>query len=113
MSKDIVGDLIKTARAEGFREGVEAAAEKWFPIKSAKKSPDPIFVGWWDGQTWTERRAWWDKEFEYLGDDTYRGAWTDDAVKSFGYEEVQEYNPTHWRQLPQPPNHPARSGGGT
>ena len=61
--------------------------------------------------------CWWDPEFEHVYTDatpdepTPRGAWTDNAVQSFGMEEVKEYEPTHWMPLPEGPTDPPSSAG--
>lgn len=55
--------------------------------------------------------AHWDHEFDPYGlfdeaQDCYidRPAWTDNTVKSFGYEEINEItDPTHWMPLPEVP----------
>lgn len=72
----------------------------WQPIKKAPKDRS-IIIGWFRpaghgllSTEWNTRCAWWDKEEK---------AWTDWAVESFSYEEVQHYNPTHWMPLPEPP----------
>lgn len=35
------------------------------------------------------------------------GAWTDERVKSWAWEETWSYKPTHWRELPQAPERQA------
>lgn len=84
--------------------------EAWQTIETAPKDGTPVLIGWFkpDGQ-WTERRAWFDREFEVAGitDDgegktIWKQAWTDDAVASFGYEETHSYEPTLWQPLPSP-----------
>lgn len=82
--------------------------EGWRDISTAPKDGTPILIGWIDGNGWTERRAWWVDAFECVGfarsqNPKWRGAWSDNAVASFGMEEVHEYQPTHWMPLPPPP----------
>lgn len=85
--------------------------DRWQPIAKAPIDGTPVLIGWWEGDVWHERRAWWKAEFEsgewdeVLDDVTWRGAWTDDAVYSWA-EEVHEYSPTHFRRLPAPPPRP-------
>lgn len=81
----------------------------WQPIETAPKDGTPVLIGWHDDAgAWQERRAWWDREFAIEGCDDdmntlWKQAWTDYRVASFGYEEVWEYEPTHWMPLPAPP----------
>jgi hypothetical protein len=81
----------------------------WIGINSAPMDGSRILIGWWDeNKVWQERRAWWNAEFECTYDaetdkTTYRGAWTDNSVVSFGYEEVALYEPTLWMRLPAAP----------
>lgn len=99
---DLVEELSKRLDPPGSPKG-------WQPIASAVKDGTPMMIGWFENGVWTERRAWFDAQFECSGYDEsndlslYRGAWTDDAVQSFGYEETREYQPTHWMPLPDPP----------
>lgn len=86
----------------------ESAGEGWISVESAPKDGSPVIIGWWEGVVWQERRAWWQFDFnsEYDHDSdthSFRGAWTDGAVTSFGYEETAEYKPTYYRALPSPP----------
>lgn len=81
--------------------------QEWQPIETAPKdgsrilfydsmSSGLIFAGWWDEK--------FDLKYEEGSDEeTYIGAWTDDAVESFSYEETCSYEPTHWKPLPRPP----------
>lgn len=80
----------------------------WMPIESAPRDGtrilfyDPlssglIHSGNWEAEFEPER---WDKRKSRT---IYRGAWTDHSVASFGYEELNEFNPTHWQPLPAPP----------
>ncbi len=92
-------ELIRLARL-----GLEAE-RGWQPIETAPR----------DG-TWIDLVAngrviagYWDAEFEFRWNEEKEesvpiGAWTDDAVASWGYEERCRYDsPTHWRPRPTPP----------
>lgn len=107
------GEETAVAYVQAFRDRRALLSDRdagaWRPIsevpaKSKKHEGDPILIGWWEGDVWTERRAWWAPLFESIGPRKYRGAWTDNCVASFGYEEVQEYHPTHFQVLPAPPS---------
>lgn len=112
---------IRDLALEKLREKNDALAARvkelegrlaWQPIETAPKDGtrilfyDPhtsslIFAGIWDDKF----------ESDFDGEDTiYRGAWTDYAVASFGFEEYQEYSPTHWQPLPEPPAAVAAKG---
>jgi hypothetical protein len=74
----------------------------WLPIKTAPKNADRLLIGWFTpsghgllSSEWNTRCAWWDKSEK---------AWTDNAVDSWGYEEVQKYKPTHWMNVPAAPS---------
>lgn len=65
------------------------------PADPKREIPAAIFAAWWDAKFtyhYSVKRGEW-----------HDGAWTDDAVLSFGYEKFQSYNPTHWQPLPAPP----------
>ena len=81
-----------------------AEGPRWQPIETAPKDGTRVLI--FDPNVGI-RADVWEAEFESLNDDTkedgwggYRGAWTDHAVLSFGYEEVEEYQPTMWMPLP-------------
>lgn len=92
------------AMAEHLRQ------DGWLPIESAVKNDTPRLIGWFDeAGNWETRRAWWVEEHRYewneeKGEIEPVGAWTDDAVASFGFEEVQVYTPTHYTALPEGPS---------
>ena len=89
------------------------ANQSWQPISTAPKDGTVILA-----YVPARGRAFacrWEPEFEYIyhenGDNTTpRGAWTDNAVVSFGMEEVAEYSPTHWMPLPSAPPSPQSEG---
>ena len=79
-------------------------APEWQPIETAPKDGSKILI--YDGDD--IYAAWWEPKFhlgvsENAEEFTYLGAWTDDAVASFNYEETFEYQPTHWMPLPAEP----------
>jgi hypothetical protein len=85
---------------------------EWRPIETAPKDGTKILVfvpivG--DARFGHIYAVIWDDEFEVVNAmakshaKMYRGAWTDFAVESFGYEKYAEYKPTHWLPLPEPP----------
>lgn len=82
------------------------AETKWRPIETAPKDGTRILVYVPDSENVLS--VYWDGEFDFRCDDNgkteYSGAWTDDAVESFAYEEKASYNPTYWMPLPQPPS---------
>lgn len=83
--------------AEALRALSRARAD-WQPIATAPCDGSPVLIGWRDDAgAWTERRAWW------IAADPSETGWTDGAVQSWGYEEVQVYQPTHWMPLPAAP----------
>lgn len=80
----------------------------WISVESAPKDGTRILIGWY-AETWEQRAGYWKAEHDYVYDAEkdsgyWRGCWTDDAVASFGYEEIFEYAPTHWQPLPNPPS---------
>lgn len=84
-----------------------ALAEMWRPIESAPKD-EPCLIAWQHGGVWRIRHAYWDEKFEYNYDeesdtDGYIGAWTDNSVASWAYQERNSFEPTHWVALPNPP----------
>lgn len=88
----------------------EAIAVRWRSIRSAPKDGTVVLI--YDPSENEGRRikaAYWDAEFDWIGwsdkfnKARYRGAWTDNAVASFAYEETVEYKPTHWMPLPAAP----------
>lgn len=78
----------------------------WMPIETAPKDGSGILL--WDGNT--VRLCRWEPQYENIWNEKtettgYRGAWTDDTVISFNYQETAEIeNPTHWMKLPEPPS---------
>lgn len=69
----------------------------WRAVVKAEEGPVSfITVGWWQ----EDFEAEWSED---IGNTIYRGTWTDGRVASWGYEEVRELSPTHWRPLPPPP----------
>lgn len=100
--------------ASVMAEGIAAVATAlrkavWHPISEAKLDGTAYLVGWRDEHgEWVTRRAWWDASFrsewdDELGGSEHHGAWTDNAVASFGYEETHSYTPTHFTTLPEGP----------
>lgn len=86
---------------------------QWQPIETAPKDGKKVLIVA-NGVIYA---AWWNSEFENQWDEEtseyrYVGAWTDDAVESFGYETVASYEPTHWMPLPDPPEAPTPQAGG-
>lgn len=89
----------------------QVIAEGWRTIDSAPRDGTKILIAEPVNEEHAMNQhaiyaAWWDE-----GD----AIWTDYAVKSFGYEEVQSYSPTHWMPLPPPPQDRAMikaAGGG-
>jgi len=72
-----------------------------------KNAPGRILIGFVSDGTvgmkgeFCVRSVYWDHEFHSGWDDEndcpeYKGAWTDHAVKSFGYEETWSYEPQVW-----------------
>jgi hypothetical protein len=97
------------------REGWNRRHQQWQPIKTAPKNRTRILVC--GGDCADPLSVYWDDQFTYTFDETvdppqqrYTGAWIDDAVKSFGYEETQSYSPTHWMPLPDAPKVQATGG---
>lgn len=86
----------------------------WLPIESAPRDGTKVLIfGEHDRQIFA---AWWEPKFESKleesGDFSYRGAWTDNAVVSFGYEETAQYYPTLWMPMPPaPPREPPATEG--
>lgn len=81
----------------------------WRDISTAPKDGTGVLIAWLDRDgEWQTRLAWWEREFQIadVDDDdntVWKSAWTDNRVQSFGYEEIWEYDPTHWMPLPDPP----------
>ena len=101
-------DALVTAVSEvaALRERL-ARVQAWQPIKTAPK--DGTWIIAFVPSTGRSHAVQWDKQFDLARDDEeddagYRGAWTDHAVQSFGYEELKEYVPTHWMPLPEAPS---------
>lgn len=72
----------------------------WRPIETAPKDGTKVLIAEPVNEEhamdqYAVYAAWWDAD---------EAIWTDYAVKSFGYEEVQAYAPTHWRPLPASPS---------
>ena len=91
---------------------------QWRPIETAPKDGTRILVYVPDSDNVLS--VYWDDQFTYRFDEAkaeadlkyegeHEGAWTDDAVESFVYEEKCSYKPTHWMPLPEPPP-PQREG---
>ncbi len=80
---------------------------RWRAILSAPIDGTPVVIAWHDGSVWQQRIAWWEAEFSSKCDKdrniTLCGAWTDNAVAHFGYEETHSYEPTHWMPCFSPP----------
>src|ERR1041385_4716103 len=78
------------------------AAAEWQPIETAPHDGSRILVA--GGDCADVLSVYWDDKFDFKLDEAesghFIGAWTDDAVRSFGYEEKESYNPTHWMPLP-------------
>jgi len=79
----------------------------WQPIESAPKDQCILLASLavenaGKGPEWSITAGYWDAEFEW-DNDVYRGAWTDDSVASWAYEERVELSPTHWMPLPEGP----------
>jgi hypothetical protein len=80
--------------------------DEWQPIETAPKDGSAVLL--WNGQY--VNLAYWNPAYESKWDHeldkpVVRGAWTDDTVKSFAYEEINEIEgPTHWMPLPAPPS---------
>jgi len=77
---------------------------QWQLIETAPKDGTRILA--WVGDAVLS--IYWDAEFDFVWDEEadaskYEGAWTDDAVKSYGMEERNSYSPTHWMPPPEPP----------
>jgi hypothetical protein len=81
-------------------------ASAWQPIETAPKDRTRILAG--GGDCAVPLSVYWDAVFETKYDEDkdasyHVGAWTDDAVESFAYEEKAAYSPTHWQPLPSLP----------
>lgn len=87
-------------------------ANQWQPIETAPRDGTRILVYVPDSENVLS--VYWDAEFTFRYDEAkasvdekyageHDGAWTDDAVESFAYEEKASYSPTHWMPLPDPP----------
>lgn len=79
----------------------------WQPIDSAPKDGTYILLHGGDIKPWTTC-GYWDEKFtpvysENPDDPHYRGAWTDNTVASWNYEEYTELCPRFWMPLPKPP----------
>lgn len=84
---------------------------KWQPIETAPKDGRRILV--WVPESENVLSVYWDDRFTFRFDEEkaesadyqgeHEGAWTDDAVKSFSYEEKESYQPSHWMPVPLPP----------
>lgn len=78
----------------------------WNPIKTAPKDGNSQVL-LWDGKAIYLAR--WERKFKSIWNEakettSYRGAWTDDTIVSYAYEETFEIKtPTHWMPLPAPP----------
>lgn len=91
-------------------EGV-ASRPDWQPIETAPKDGTRILVYVPDSENVLS--VYWDDEFvfkfdeakaestEYQGE--HEGAWTDDAVKSWAYQEKESYHPNYWMPFPESP----------
>ena len=85
--------------------------DDWQPIDSAPRDSTWLLLCGFG----FVRAGYWDATFEYdpdRDDDSrplsgMRGAWTDDTVASWAYQERHELRPTHWRPLPPPPKESA------
>lgn len=89
--------LTESQAAEVLRR-VECFPE-WLPIKTAPKDGTTVLIGWQcedKERTWATKAAWWEED---SAQEDLPG-WTDWACRSFGYEEVNVYQPTHWQPLP-------------
>lgn len=83
----------------------------WLPIESAPRDGTRILV--WLPESENVLSVYWDEQFTFRFDEEkgksvdyqgeYEGAWTDDAVKSWAYQEKESYNPTYWKPVPAPP----------
>ena len=62
------------------------------------------------GPEWAITAGYWDAEFEWDNDE-HRGAWTDDTVASWGYQERVELSPSRWMPLPTPPSTETKESG--
>lgn len=101
-------DRIASALAEAATQG---QATLWRLIETAPKDGTRILVYMPDSENVLS--VYWDNEFTFRFDELaaklptyqghYEGAWTDDAVRSWGDQEKESYNPTHWMPLPLPP----------
>lgn len=101
--EQIRGSLVRKADAD-LVTCTPLESRGWRDIASAPKDGTRVLIVE-NGEVYA---AWWHAEFELVRNEEtdegeYVGAWTDNAVKSFGYEEVQSYDPTHWMPLPAPP----------
>lgn len=88
----------------------------WRLIETAPKDGREIILAWRAAvdepggkPAWFMTIGCWDDQFEYQGFDeaagkcSYRAAWTDYTVASWGYEEYAEIHPTHWMTKPSAP----------
>jgi len=88
----------------------------WRPIGEAPKDGSTVLIAWFDktNNKWQQRSSYWDATFDFTYDDirgsTQIGAWTDNAVASFAYEETHSYPATHFRPLPPPPQNETANG---
>lgn len=104
-SEDIT-DIGTHSRSAVLAKVEELLASQWMPIAEAPRDGTRILI--WSEEKGTVLSVYWDNEFDSKWDDkkeetNYVGAWTDDAVQSFGYEEVHSYNPALFQVLPAPP----------
>lgn len=85
---------------------------EWQPISTAPKDGTRILV--WVPQSENVLSVYWDDRFTFRFDEKradestdyqgeYEGAWTDDAVRSWGDQEKESYEPTHWQPMLTPP----------
>lgn len=104
-------DYMLQKAQEKARAALEIAAapapgDAWRDISTAPKDGSRVLIAWRDKSgEWHQRAAVWEADYAHAG-------WTDHAVKSFGYEEIFSYKPTHWQPLPAPPASRRAQGAG-
>lgn len=80
----------------------------WQTMETAPKDGTRVLLAGAHRGGWWQAMGYFDPEFERTdkkqrGKTVYRGAWTDETVASFKYQELNELDPAHWRPLPATP----------
>ena len=94
-------DCNKSAEVNGGTPFDEARG--WAAVRDDNMPPLDEIVWLWDGQRiWIGGRA--DDCDGWLWGNTYGAVWRSGAKWDGDLETDDDYNPTHWMRLPEPPN---------